>query len=150
MNLLTLPLCCGFPCHSVISPGSYTPVFMVAVMWRRKGTVLGHFHIAIMANTCRFSVGKDSTLNFTVESLFRNAQSWEESSVGRASPTFAWRLDTLAPQHAQRARHSALHWEGNDRQVPEVPWPPSLVSLVSSRPVRRKQRTEMNAIGSGV
>lgn len=150
MNLLILPLCCGFPCHSVISPGSYTCVFMVAVMWRRKGMVMGHFHIIIMTNTCRFSIGNDSTLSFPVKSLFRNAQSWEESSVGRVSPTFTWGLDTLAPQHAQRARHSALHWEGSDRQVPEVHWPPSLASLVSSGPVRRKRRTEVNAIGSGV
>lgn len=88
MNLLTLPLCYGFPCHSVISPGSYTPVFMVAVMWRRRGTVMGHFYITVMTNTCRFSIGKDCTLNFTVESLFRNAQRWEESAAGPASPSF--------------------------------------------------------------
>lgn len=60
----------------------------------------------------------------------------------------------LAPQHPQKARLGSLHlcspgWAGSERQIDhEVHWPASLASLVSSRSVRR-QRVEMNVIGSG-
>ena len=55
VNLLVLLLCCG--CHSTVwlSPGFYTCVFMLAVIWRRRGMITGHFHIIIKTNTwiCR-------------------------------------------------------------------------------------------------
>lgn len=86
--------------------------------------------------------------------LFKNFQnSCDGSSVGRAPMAHSGRPD-LAPQHPQKARLGSLHlcspgWAGSERQIDhEVHWPASLALLVSSRSVRR-QRVEMNAIGSG-
>lgn len=86
--------------------------------------------------------------------LFPNFEnSWDCGSVGRAPMAHPGRPD-LAPQHPQKARLGSLHlcspgWAGSERQIDhEVHWPASLASLVSSRSVRR-QRVEMNVIGSG-